>query len=126
MTNKVLSAALDRMSNTRHIVLDGYPRNTDQAEWLVEHLPADHRSVEAIIVFEVSREELTKRLSGRGRDEDNLDVIKRRLDIYDERTQPVLEFFEQRGVPIIRIDGHGTVGVVHDRIQEAIEKCELK
>lgn len=126
MTNRVLSEALSDMQNTRHIVLDGYPRNTAQAEWLLKNLPKYQRSVEAIIVFDVSKEELTKRLSGRGRSEDNLDVIKRRLDIYDERTQPVLDFYEKNGVPISKVDGLGTVGTVHDRIQEAIEKCELR
>jgi adenylate kinase len=125
MTNKVLHEALRGMQNTRHIVLDGYPRNTEQAKWLVEQLPNHKRSVEAIVVFDVSHEELTKRLSGRGRDEDNLEVIKRRLEIYDEQTQPVLDFFETQGVPICRIDGHGSVGTVHDRIQAAIETCAL-
>lgn len=126
MTNKVLGEALNGMHNVRHIVLDGYPRNTDQAQWLVENLPTHQRSVEAIIVFEVPRDELTKRLSGRGRDEDNLEVISRRLDIYDERTQPVLDFFADKNVPICKIDGLGSIGTVHDRIQEAIEQCELK
>ncbi len=123
MTNRVLAEALHGMSNTRHIVLDGYPRNTDQAKWLSDHLPGHQRQVNAIIVFEVSKEELTKRLSGRGRSEDNLAVIERRLNIYDEQTQPVLDFYEKLGVPICRVDGHGSVGTVHDRIQDAIDNC---
>ena len=125
MTNTVLTEALAGFSNTRHIVLDGYPRNTAQAQWLLDHMPEHQRSIEAIVVFEVPKEELHKRLFGRGRSEDDPKVIAHRLDIYAKQTQPVLDFYAAQGVPICKIDGHGSVGVVHDRIHDALTKSSL-
>jgi adenylate kinase len=106
-------------------VLDGYPRNRSQAEWLDAHLPEHGREIVAIVVYEVSKEELIRRLAGRGRAEDSLEVIEKRLNIYFENTKPVLEFYEKQGVPVLTVDGHGEVPEIHDRIQKAIEACSL-
>ena len=125
LTNKVLDEALHHAKDNTRVVLDGYPRNREQAEWLDSHLPEHGREIAAIIVFEVPREELIRRLAGRGRAEDSLDVIERRLNIYFENTKPVLDFYEKQGVPVVTVNGHGSVTDVHDRIQKAIEACSL-
>lgn len=125
MTNEVLTEALRAVGHSDRVVLDGYPRNPAQAEWLEKHLPEHGSEIEAVVVFEVPKQELTKRLSGRGRTEDALEVIERRLKIYYERTKPVLDFYKQRGVPVCVIDGTGSVGTVHDRIQDTVETCAL-
>jgi adenylate kinase len=125
LTNKVLNEALHNADDEKRVVLDGYPRNREQAQWLDEHLPEHGREIVAVIVFNVPNEELIRRLAGRGRAEDSPEVIKRRLDIYFENTKPVLEFYEKRKVPVVAVDGHGDVGVVHDRIQQAVEACSL-
>lgn len=125
MTNEVLDSALHNLKDTSQIVLDGYPRNTSQAQWLIDHLPRHGREIAAIIVFEVSETELIKRLSGRGRAEDSPAVIKRRLEIYEEQTRPVLEFYESRGIPLVKVDGHGQVEAVHERIQSTVEQRQL-
>lgn len=125
MTNEVLDAALAGLKNVSQIVLDGYPRNPEQAEWLDAHLPKHGREIAAVIVFDVSEQELVKRLSGRGRAEDNPDIVRRRLQIYEQQTRPVLEFYEQQGTKVVRIDGHGDVNDVHERIQSIAEAHNL-
>lgn len=125
LTNEVLDTALGGLKDVSQIVLDGYPRNTDQAQWLNNHLPKHGREIAAVIVFEVSDDELVKRLSGRGRAEDNLDVIRRRLEIYEEQTRPVLEFYKKQDTKIVKIDGHGDVNDIHERIQRAAEEHHL-
>lgn len=125
LTNRVLADALKKMKDETRVVLDGYPRNRTQAEWLDEHLPEHGREIAAVIVFEVPKEELIRRLAGRGRAEDSPEVIEKRLAIYFERTKPVLDFYEQHHVPVMVVDGHGDVSVVHERIQQAVEACSL-
>lgn len=120
LTNQVLDDALASFTDKRFVVLDGYPRNTKQAEWLQQHLPKHGRDIKAVIVFEVPKQELIRRLSGRGRDEDKPSVIAHRLDIYNRTTEPVVEFYKRLGVPVCRIDGHGDVNTVHERIQDAV------
>jgi adenylate kinase len=125
LTSKVLDQALKQADRTTRVVLDGYPRNIAQADWLEKHLPEHGREIKAIIVFEVPKDELMKRLSGRGRTEDAPEVIERRLNIYYERTKPVIDYYRKRNVPIEVVDGMGKVGVVHDRIQAAVEAWSL-
>jgi adenylate kinase len=125
MTNEVLDKALGDMHDVSLIVLDGYPRNTNQAKWLRDHLPKHGREIDAIIVFEVSEEELVKRLSGRGRAEDDPNIVRRRLQIYEEQTRPVLEYCKQQGTKIIKVDGHGDVNDIHERIQAVAEAHKL-
>ncbi|HUD10379.1 MAG TPA: nucleoside monophosphate kinase [Candidatus Saccharimonadales bacterium] len=123
LTNKVLDEALLNGDQKARIVLDGYPRNTMQAKWLEERLLSYNREIKCLIVFNVPKDELIKRLSGRGRTEDAPEVIERRLNIYYERTKPVIDFYRKRKVPVYEINGVGSVGVVHDRIQTAAEQC---
>ncbi|MBC7581309.1 nucleoside monophosphate kinase [Aeromicrobium sp.] len=125
MTNEVLNTALTQISDDVHVVLDGYPRNTVQADWLDARLPNHGREIVAVIVFEVPHDELVKRLSGRGRAEDTLQIVTRRLQIYEEQTRPVLEFYEARGVKVVKIDGNGEVNDVHERIQRVAEAHNL-
>lgn len=125
MTNDVLNVALSKLNDESHIVLDGYPRNTAQAEWLTEHLPHHGREIMAVIVFETPEEELIRRLSGRGRAEDDPSIVRRRLEIYEEQTRPVLEYYEGQGTKVIKIDGLGEVNDVHERIQAIAEEHNL-
>ncbi len=124
LTNKVLDAAVqDAVKKGSPIVLDGYPRNVAQVEWLSNYLPKRGRKIECVIVFEVPSEVLIQRLSGRGRAEDTADVISRRLDIYQQKTSPVVECYRKADVPVIHIDGEGAIADVHERIYKAVEAC---
>ncbi len=123
MTNNVVEKALETVDTDNHVVLDGYPRNPAQAAWLEAHLPKQGREIRTIVVFETPKEELVKRLSGRGRTEDSPQVIEKRLQIYHSNTKPVLDYYRQRGVCIVEIDGLGKVDKVHERIQQAVEQC---
>ncbi|HTH72642.1 MAG TPA: nucleoside monophosphate kinase [Candidatus Pristimantibacillus sp.] len=123
LTNKVLDAAIRESKQGVPVVLDGYPRNLAQVQWLADYLPGHGRRIECVILFEVPREELIKRLAGRGRVEDTPDVISRRLDIYQEKTSPVVDYYRDKGVAVIAIDGTGAINDVHERIQKAVESC---
>lgn len=122
LTNKVLHSALESAGDAM-IVLDGYPRNIDQAQWLIENLPNFDKKIDCVIAFTVSKEEVVRRLSGRGRAEDVREVIERRLEIYNEKTDPVLDFLKTQGIIVATVDGEGLVEEVHKRIQEAVQSC---
>ena len=123
LTNKVLDQALQNLDVESKIVLDGYPRTPQQAEWLEQRLPQHGREIYGVIVFETPQEELVKRLSGRGRSEDTPEVIERRLKIYARATKPVLDYYRAHGVPVCEVNGLGTVEEVHERVQQAVEQC---
>jgi adenylate kinase len=123
LTNKVVEEAIQSTHEDRRLVLDGYPRNLDQVQWLSEYLPRVGRLITCVVLFEVRREELINRLAGRGRTEDSPEVINHRLDIYDEKTSPVVDHYRDQGVPIVSVDGMGPVPEVHERIHAAVQEC---
>ena len=127
IVNRVMGEALGRANNgkVKQVILDGYPRQLAQAKWLIENKQNHGRNVDLVIVLEVPRSELMRRLAIRGRLDDTPEVIDERLRIYRKEMYPVLNYFSENGVVIAHIDGTGTVGQVHDRIMEEIEACGI-
>ena len=127
IVNRVMGEALERAKSkqVKKVILDGYPRQLEQAKWLVENKTRHGRDIDLVIVLEVPRTELMRRLEIRGRLDDVPEIIDERLRIYRQEMYPILNYFNEKGVRIAHIDGTGTVGQVHDRIMEEIEACEI-
>lgn len=126
IVNRIMGEALSRANDrVNKVILDGYPRQLAQAKWLLENKENHGRDVELVIVLEVPRSELLRRLEIRGRMDDTPEIIDERLRIYRQEMYPVLNYFNENGVRIAHIDGTGTVGQIHDRIMEEIESCQI-
>lgn len=123
--NRLMGDALKRAKHIGRVVLDGFPRQLDQAKWLVETQPDHQRSIALVIVLEVPRSELLKRIEVRGRLDDTPEAVDERLKIYRTEIYPILTYLTEQGVNITHIDGTGTVGQVHDRIVEELEAHKL-
>ncbi|HEX6258686.1 MAG TPA: nucleoside monophosphate kinase [Candidatus Saccharimonadales bacterium] len=123
--NKIMSEALQRAKNIDHVIIDGFPRELSQAKWLIESQPEHERSIGVVIVLEVPRSELVRRLQLRGRVDDTPEAIEERLRIYRQEMYPILSYFTEQQVHIAHIDGTGTVGQVHDRIEAELAACNL-
>ena len=78
-----------------------------------------------MVVLEVPKSELLKRLEVRGRVDDTPEAIDERLKIYRTEMYPILSYLTENNVAIVHIDGVGTVGQVHDRIMEELEAHKL-
>jgi len=144
VVNEIVSAAL---ADADGFVLDGYPRNVDQAEYL-----DDATDIDVIAVLEVSREELVERLTGRRvcsecganyhvefsppetggvcdecggeliqREDDTEETVHDRLDTFDEQTAPVLDYYESREA-YVEVDGEGTPDEVWAALRTAIDR----
>lgn len=123
--NGVMAQALARAKDIDKVILDGYPRELTQAQWLIEAEPEHRRAIDLVIVLEVPRSELLTRLAVRGRVDDEPDAIDERLRLYRQEIYPILTYFTECGVNITHIDGVGTVGQVHDRIMEELAAHKL-
>lgn len=121
ITNRLMGDAIVKAKDISHLILDGYPREMTQAQWLVENKTHHGRDIALVVVLEVPKSELLKRLAIRGRADDTPEVIDERLRIYRQEMYPILSYFTEQNVNIVHIDGVGTVGQVHDRIVEEIE-----
>ncbi len=123
--NELMTDAIKRSHNVDSVILDGYPREMSQAKWLVEKRTHHGRDIKLVVVLEVPKSELLKRLEVRGRVDDTPEAIDERLKIYRTEMYPILSYLTEQGVNIVHIDGVGTVGQVHDRIMEELQAHEI-
>ncbi|MDN4753255.1 adenylate kinase [Porphyromonadaceae bacterium W3.11] len=107
------------------IILDGFPRTVSQAESLLQKLEERKRTKPILITLSVDDEELTKRLLERGkesgRSDDNIETIKKRLEIYHNTTQPVLDFYKEHGL-CCEVNGVGKIPEITERIIHTLDE----
>jgi adenylate kinase len=119
--SELMGDAVKRSAHIDRVILDGFPREMSQAKWLIENKSHHGRDVKLVIVLEVPKSELLKRLEVRGRIDDTPDAIDERLKIYRTEIYPILTYLTEQNINIVHIDGVGRVGQVHDRIMEELE-----
>lgn len=119
IVNKLLFIAI---GDGEKIILDGYPRDENQAK---DFLTKYKEMISVVIVLDVHEDEIKQRLSIRKRAEDNDEVVSHRMKIYNETTKPVLGLLEENNIVAKHIDGSGTVGEVHDRIEAVLEDMNI-
>ncbi len=101
-------------------ILDGFPRNTAQAQWLMDHM-AD--KIDGAIILEVPKEELYERLALRGRDDDkDTESIDRRFEVFEQNISSILPLFEAKNIPIEHVDGVGAIEEVTDRLVAVMQR----
>jgi adenylate kinase len=124
----VISMVIERLSEddcSGGFVLDGFPRTVRQAEALDEWLEAAGTPLDAALFFEIDEEELFRRLAGRSatlhRSDDTEQTIRHRLEVFANKTRPLVDHYEQRGL-LQRVDSIGEVDEVTKRILEGLER----
>lgn len=103
-------------------LLDGFPRSVPQAEALDRLLGALDAPLNLVLVLEVGRDELLSRLLARGRDDDTPETVAKRLDVYLEQTEPLIGYYEARGL-VARINGEQSVDEVFGEIEAAVQEA---
>lgn len=108
-------------ADKKELILDGIPRTVQQAKWLLEQIKTNQIMLTAIIKFKISETEITKRLMGRGREDDRPEVIRHRLEEYKHNTEQALEYLVSQGLKIDEIDGEDTPEKVEASIGHVLE-----
>lgn len=102
-------------------ILDGFPRTTDQADWLLNQVKHEQLELTAIVHLKASRDVVLKRLLSRARPDDTEQAINERFNEYENSTLPIVDIFKQAGAQIIEVDGDQSVTAVHDAIESALK-----
>tara|TARA_B100000161_G_scaffold86445_1_gene60346 strand:- start:83 stop:631 length:549 start_codon:yes stop_codon:yes gene_type:complete len=89
---KIVKQNLDK--HNKGWILDGYPRNLSQANSLNEVLIEINQPLELVFYLDIPEEVLIKRLLLRGRKDDTEVTIRRRIEIYKETTEPLIQYFK--------------------------------
>lgn len=101
-------------------ILDGYPRTLAQAAALDAILADMDEQLDAVVLIEVPEAELVRRALARQREDDTEEVIRTRLEVYRDKTEPLVRHYADRG-RLHRVDGHQSMDEVAEAIAEAIE-----
>jgi adenylate kinase len=123
VTTAMIRERLSQEDARGGFVLDGFPRNLAQAEALDAVLADIARTLDAILFFDVSDEvgyeRALKRAAEEGRADDTPDVIRRRLAIYHEETEPIVEHYRVTG-KLVPLHADRTIEEVYAEIQASL------
>ncbi|QLY31841.1 adenylate kinase [Nocardia huaxiensis] len=117
VTNRMVEARIAEPDAVNGFVLDGYPRTIDQAEALEKMLKESGHELDSVISLEVAEEILVERMLARKRADDTEEVIRNRMRVYREETEPLLSYYDGH---ITAIDGVGEIDEVNARILKAL------
>lgn len=117
VTNEMVRERLAESDAAAGFLLDGFPRNTKQADVLGQMLGDAGVQLDAVIQLEVAEDVVVDRLLSRGRSDDTEDVIRRRQQVYRSETAPLLEYYASI---LVAVDGVGEVDQVTTRVLDAL------
>ena len=123
VTNAMVADRLAEPDAAVGFLLDGYPRTLDQVGELDRTLSALGMSLDCAVEITADTEAIIARLLNRakleGRKDDTEEVIRRRMEVYAEETEPLVAVYAEKGI-LIQVDGMGTVEEVTARILAAL------
>jgi adenylate kinase len=124
VTNRIVADRLTWPDAKNGYLLDGYPRTLDQVSFLEETLSSKDEKLDRVIELVADINTLIARLLNRAkeqnRDDDNEEVITKRLEVYLAETAPIIDKYQQQNL-VIQVDGLGEIDAVSRRIITALE-----
>lgn len=123
---ELIEDQLDTHKGAPGFIFDGFPRTVPQAEALDRTLESRGQKVDVVIRLKVNEEALlervTKRYEEEGRDDDNPDTFKKRLDAYNAQTAPLLPLYAEKK-KLVQVDGMRKPDEVTAEIESVLEKA---
>ncbi|MDP9026298.1 MAG: adenylate kinase [Actinomycetota bacterium] len=128
LTNALIEDRLKAADAADGFLLDGYPRTTDQVEFLDRLLATSGHALDAVVRLLADRDEIVRRLRKRaleeGRLDDSEEAILHRQEVYRRETEPLIAMYSERGL-LIEVDGLGEIDDVTSRIFSALAERGL-
>jgi adenylate kinase len=112
---------LNKKDYNNGVILDGFPRTVSQAESLDKYLSSKGSQIESFVTLTVPEDELINRIlsRGEGRSDDTPEKIKTRLQVYRDETEPVLNYYKEKGA-VKEINGVGSIDEIFNRIVKSV------
>ena len=107
------------------IIYDGFPRTVGQCQMLEFLFQKKQRRLDCVISIDVPQEELVRRIHERAqisnRSDDNEETIRHRLEEYEAKTRPVLDYYKVSG-RLISVDGSGEISETNSRLCKILQR----
>lgn len=119
----VLTSLHIARKNNKYVMIDGFPRLMEQAQFFIEKeakLERDFVVIQYVLSKEKAVERLMKRAKIEWRDDDTLEAVNTRIGIFENETMPVLHHFEQMG-KLVRVNAEGTIEEIFSATKKALE-----
>ena len=113
-------------SDKKIILVDGYPRNRENLEIWDENMK-NYVEIKGVFFFDGSHDIMMKRIHGRkdGREDDkNDEIIKKRIEVFEKETKPLINIFEKRG-NLIRINCNNNFDMIYDGVKKALSDLKV-
>ena len=112
---------LTMIDTRQEFVLDGFPRTTAQADWLLNQVKHSQLHISGVVHLVADEDTVLKRLLGRGRQDDTEEAIRERFEEYEAQVKPILEHFKSAHIPVYDINGDQEPSKVQAHIREALQ-----
>lgn len=123
VTNAMVAERLAEADAAEGFLLDGYPRTVDQVHALNVMLERGKSQLDVSVELDCDEDELVGRLLDRaakqGRADDTEEVIRNRMRVYHEQTEPLTDIYRSLGI-LKQVDGMGTIDQVAERLAESL------
>ena len=126
---RLIRDRLSRGDTVGGFVLDGFPRTMPQAEALDELLQELGRKIDAVLDFQVPDHEvllqrMLRRAAEENRSDDTPEAIRRRLELYERETAPLVDYYRSHQANVVGIHADGTVEEVFREIEQALDEVQ--
>lgn len=118
VTANMVRDRLDQEDAHNGFLLDGFPRTIEQANLLEKMLQDDGTALDAVINYVVSEDVVVDRMLARGRNDDNEETIRTRMEVYRNQTAPLIEHYQDI---LVNIDAEGTVEDISTATLDALD-----
>lgn len=118
VTARMVEARLAEEDAHGGFLLDGFPRTVEQAEILTELLDKAGTKLDGVLNFVIDEDVVVGRMLSRGREDDNEDTIRNRLEVYRTETKPLIDHY---GDQIINIEAEGEVEEINQRVLDSLK-----
>ncbi|MEZ4704269.1 MAG: adenylate kinase [Bdellovibrionota bacterium] len=106
---------------SKGFLLDGFPRNVEQAKALSHMLRDEQIDIDYVVSLEVDQQHIIDRMMARGRSDDTPETIRTRLEVFSQQTAPVIEYYDQQ-LAVHHIDGNRSIDEVFASIQGVLTR----
>jgi len=124
----MIQSQIEQKPDAKGFIFDGFPRTTAQAEALDKMLKEKEMEITSMVALDVANEELVNRLMKRGEvsgraDDQSLDVITNRIDVYHQKTKPLIGYYSAQG-KYTPINGVGEIMEIFERLSSFIKEIK--